>query len=299
MQAIGLEARIRRQFDTLPPAERRLAETLLGLADNPAIYTAGELARMAGVSPAAASRLFRRLGYRNYGEVRRELQCAGEWGSPLHRPSASRVGGATDPHRHLLRERRNLERTVARLSPATLAEIGEALAGAGRVQVLGFRNSYWLAGLFARQLGMLRPEVGLLPFAGQTLGEDLVEVDCETVLVVFAFRRRVPVLLRLLAHVAEVGARRLVLTDRTATRTVELASWAVPCEVEGSGPLDSYAAAASVANLLCAATFARLGTAARRRLATAERLHGDLAELDPVPLVRLASHDRGQGRQRR
>jgi DNA-binding MurR/RpiR family transcriptional regulator len=139
---------------------------------------------------------------------------------------------------------------------------------------------------------MLRPEVGLLPLAGQTLGEDLVDVDGTTVLVAFAFRRRVPVLPRLLAHAAAAGARRLVLTDRTATRSIDLASWAVPCEVEGSGPLDSYAAAASVANLLCAATFARLGPAARRRLAATERLHGEFEELDTAPLTRLGGGNR-------
>ena len=77
-----IETRIRSKYDKLPPSERRLANVILEFSGEIAAFMAQELTDRAGVSKAAATRLFKRLGYRDYNEVRREARDARRAGPP-------------------------------------------------------------------------------------------------------------------------------------------------------------------------------------------------------------------------
>ena len=55
-------SRIRVHYQSLPPSERKLADLILDFPGDIAGYSATELAHLAGVSKAAATRLFQRLG---------------------------------------------------------------------------------------------------------------------------------------------------------------------------------------------------------------------------------------------
>ncbi len=276
-----LEARIQRHYDELPPAERRLADLLLGFPGNPASYSASELAAMAGTSNAAATRFFRRLGYRDYAELRRQVRDAEAWGSPVY------LSGAASPPdsengvvgAHLATEIGNLRRTLETLRPGRLEEMAAALAAAPRVPVVGFRNSRMIAHYFQRQLVLLRPGTSLLPAPGQTLAEDLADLSSEDVVVLVAFRRRVAAVGEVARIARERGAALLLVTDPSAMRITRFARWTLLCEL-GSGSLfDSYASAMSVLNLLCAAVFRQMPDRAARRMRRIEALHEELAEL--------------------
>ena len=276
-----LEARIQRHYDELPPAERRLADLLLGFPGNPASYSASELAAMAGTSNAAATRFFRRLGYKGYAEVRRQVRDAQAWGSPVYLSDASAPPGGENGvvAAHLASETDNLRRTLEGLRPGQLEEIAAALARARRVPVVGFRNSRMIAHYFQRQLVLLRPGTVLLPAPGQTLAEDLADLGGEDVVVLVAFRRRVAAVGEVARITRERGASLLLVTDPSAMRITRFARWTLLCRL-GSGSLfDSYASAMSLLNLLCAAVFRRMPDRAARRMRRIEALHEELGEL--------------------
>ncbi len=283
-----LEARIQRHYDELPPAERRLADLLLGFPGNPASYSASELAAMAGTSNAAATRFFRRLGYRDYAELRRQVRDAEAWGSPVYLSGGSSPGDGENGivARHLAGETANLRRTLEGLRPGQLEEMAAALTTARRVAVVGFRNSRMIAHYFQRQLVLLRPGTALLPAPGQTLAEDLADLGTEDLVVLVAFRRRVAAVGEVARIARERGASLLLVTDPSAMRIVRFARWTLLCEV-GSGSLfDSYASAMSLLNLLCGAVFRRMPDRAARRMRRIEALHEELGELlppDPAP----------------
>lgn len=278
----SLEARIQAHYEALPPAEKRLADLLLGFPGDIATYSASELADLAGTSKAAASRFFQRLGFKDYSEVRRQVRGARHWGSPIYLSSTDKQKERRSQTvaAHLAQETENLSRTLEGLRPDVLRDAAEAIAGARRVFIVGFRNSRMLALYLHRQMVLLRPDAILLPQPGQTLGEDLVDLGKDDVLVVIGMRRRVAAVSKVMEVARKQGVRMLLVTDPSASRTAKLATWTLTCEVRSTSVLDSYAAAMSVLNLLCATIF-RFGVKdGYDRLRRIESLHEDLEELD-------------------
>ncbi len=278
----SLEARIQTHYGTLPPAEKRLADLLLGFPGDIATYSASELAEMAGTSNAAATRFFRRLGYKDFSEARRMVRGARSWGSPVY------LSGPEDRSRqssktvaaHIARETTNVARTLEALRPDLLREAADALVKARRVFVAGFRNSRVLALYLHRQLGLARDGVILVPSAGETLGEDLAQLDSDDVLVVIGFRRRVTAVERLLAVARRRACRILLIADPSISALPRVADWTLVCEVRSESLYDSYTAPMSVLNLLCGATFRAAMPHSYERLRDIEALHDELEELD-------------------
>lgn len=68
-----LLAAIQGKLDTLPPAEARLAESLLADPDGFAARNINEAAQLAATSTTTVVRFYRRLGYQGYRELLRDL----------------------------------------------------------------------------------------------------------------------------------------------------------------------------------------------------------------------------------
>ncbi|WP_370675777.1 MurR/RpiR family transcriptional regulator [Pleomorphomonas sp. PLEO] len=267
----AVDARIAALFDELTESEKRLAEVVLETASDLSAFTAGELAVRADVSAATAARFFRRLGYESYGDLRRSVRDARTWGSPLYELSSAER--PADFALHVAQDIENLKRLATELAPAALADAVELLASSKRLHLIGFRNSAALAayarGLFAH----VKPDVRLLPLAGQTLAEDLVGLGPEDALVVFGFRRRPPALREVMAAVRQSGARILLVTDASAARTAHLAHVTLRCPNQGASLFDSYVAPMSLISHLASALGVALGKAAESRLEMIEDLH--------------------------
>lgn len=277
----GVADRIAALFDDLTESEKRLAEVVLEAAADLSAYTAGELAGRADVSAATAARFFRRLGYQSYGHLRRSARDAGAWGSPLYELAAAGRPGAGDLAAHVAKDIDNLRRLAAELPPASVEAAVGLIAEARRVHVIGFRNSAALAAYARGLLVHVKPDVRLLPLAGQTLAEDLAGLGAGDLLFAFGFRRRPPALREAMAVVRDAGARIVLITDATAARVAHLAHVTLRCPNEGASLFDSYAAPMSLINHLASAVGAALGDAAAARLSRIEDLHRRLEPFAP------------------
>ena len=80
----SLEGRIHAVYGQMPAAERKMADLILDFPGDVAAYSATELSELAGVSKAAATRFFQRLGFAGFEEARRQARDAQRWGSPLY-----------------------------------------------------------------------------------------------------------------------------------------------------------------------------------------------------------------------
>jgi len=276
-----LETRIRTHYAELPPSERRLGDMLLGFPGDIATYSATELAHMADTSKAAATRFFRRLGYQDFNELRQQVRAARRWGSPIYLAGTDTIRSRSRTIAdHLARESANLSRTLENVNPDVMRDCVQALYRARHVFVVGFRNSYFLAEYLQRQLMSLRADVQLVPSAGQTLAEDLCDLDTGDVLAVVALRRRIDAVQRLVETARSRGARVLLITDPSATRCREVADWTLTCEVRSISPFDSYVAVISLLNLLCMVFFQREQKSCYQRLKKIEQWHEELEELE-------------------
>jgi len=271
--------RIRETYDALPPGERKLAELILEMRDDLAAYSATELAARSGVSKATAARLVRRLGYADFHEMRQQARASYHNGSPLAELS-NMVGQEGTLAQHLGHDIACLTRTLETI-PADRAQAAmNILARAERVSVLGFRNSYPLA-FYARELLVqVRPQVNLLPAPGQTVSEELSSLGRGDAILALGFRRRPPVLGRILRIASAAKARIVLLGDPSLGESAKSADVVFRCVSRGSRLFDSYVAAMSLVNYLCSGVALALGKPTQERLRRVESLHKEFSDLE-------------------
>lgn len=250
----------------LSPQERRAADCLLAHLDDLGTYRAGELADLARVSKATMSRLFRSLGYAGFDEVRDQLRAvrfAGE-------PRSSRDAGPVDLVGHAVAE---ADAIRAALAQPQLAEAASVIAAAGRVLVVGWRNSYPVALHLREQLIQARRDVTVAPSPGQVVGEELTGLGADDVVVAVGFRRRPRGFAAFLGAAAATGAQVVLIADPSAAHSPGVIR--LECGLPGSLAFDSYAPAMSLAAALADGVLAARGEDGRDRI-VAITTHYDL-----------------------
>jgi DNA-binding MurR/RpiR family transcriptional regulator len=262
-----LASRIEAGYDELSPQEQRAADFMREHLADLAVYNSTEVARLSGVSKATVSRLYRRLGFENADALREHVRGLRAAGTPLASDAP------TNYAQHLDRELGNLRSALAGLDLEPAATL---IAGARRVVVVGFRNSYPMALHLRQQLAQARDAVQLAPLPGQSIGEELAALGADDVVVIVGFRRRPRCFSRVVALVESSAARSVLLTD-----TPRLGSDVViECPVDSVTAFDSYAAAASVISLLAAAVLGANLAAGRSRIGAIGEAYRDLDELE-------------------
>jgi len=277
---VSLESRIRDRYEALPSSERKIADLLLDFPGEIAAYSATELAELADSSKAAVTRLIRRLGFSNFEEARRAARDVQNWGSPLYlmprKPDQAGFGGRVQSH--IEQDIQTISLTMESLNPETVSGIVTAIWRARRVFVFGNRNSNFLARYLRWQFLQARPDVHLMPGAGETFAEYVSDMNEQDVMVVIGLRRRPPDVSRILEATADAGAKVLYITDISARPQVK-ATWTLLCAVRGSDVFDRYAGAMSLMHFLSVSLMSRSGDKGHARLKAIERLHEDFQEL--------------------
>jgi DNA-binding MurR/RpiR family transcriptional regulator len=268
---------IQDQYDKLPAGERKIADILLEIQREFAAYSATELAARAGVSKATATRLVRRLGFDDYQQMRQWARESAQGGSPL--AVLPRLAGRGSLGAHLDHDVACLTHTLEGISADLARRAIEILTRADRIWVMGFRNSHALA-LYARELLVqIKPDVRLLPAPGQTVAEELSALAASDAVLMLGFRRRPPILAKVLRTAAAIDAPVVLVADPSVGALDKFARVTLRCLSGGSSLFDSYVAPISLLNYLCAGVAAALGEAAQARLRRTEQLHEELDEL--------------------
>ena len=169
-----LDERLKEQYPSLSPQEQRVADFIFDHFDDLISYNSAELAQLSGVSKATVSRLFKRLGYEKYKDMRDELRTLRQSGMPLT-DNRDAVQGNTLLARHYKQEMANLTQWVNALDVQQFAEAIQALVAARRIVIVGMRNAYPAALHLRQQLLQARGQVLVLPQPGQGLSEELVD----------------------------------------------------------------------------------------------------------------------------
>lgn len=273
-----LDSRILDVYEALSPSEQRLADVVLEHQRDLASYSATELADRARVSKATAARLFKRLGYKSFQEVRRQSRSMRHWGSPLHAllEGSDKTKIDTNLLMHLNNDLTNVTRTFEALRSDQIATAVDALVDARRVWVLGLRNSYSMAHYARFLLTILKPDVRLIPAGGLSFAEEVVNMEAGDVLLAIGFRRRPRILQDLLKRARGAGITVIFVTDLSASLTARHADIVLRCHSRGAYFTDSYTAAMSVLNYVASAVAYGLGEAVRERVDRIDHLHDAL-----------------------
>lgn len=270
--------RIRNHYRSLPPTERKLADLLLEFPGDIASYSATELAERAGVSKAATTRFFRRLGYESFEQARLLAREQQVWGSPLYLMSQRPELQVADSNlkRQMELEMQNLARTFESLDTNYLETVAAKLIRAERIWVVGFRHSHLVADYARWQMLQVRDQVHSLVSEASTLPEQIVDIGQNDIVVAVGFRRRTQRFLQTLKSLRQRNVRILYLTEPNVGASINYATWVLTAEVSGTGTFDSYPAAFSLLHLLTTSMFTQSGKNSRERFKQIEQLHEEL-----------------------
>jgi DNA-binding MurR/RpiR family transcriptional regulator len=270
-----IDERIERHYPELSPQEKKAADTLLDRLGDLAVYNAAELAELSGVSKATMSRLFRRLGFADYTEVKEHTRALRTSGVPM--PVQEPDGGLQV---HVSHELLQLQRFFDSLDSARVESVTQHLASAGKVLLIGFRNSFPIALHLRQQLLQSRSGVDLAPQPGQSVGEDLAGLGQGDAVVLLGFRRRPKGFTEVLAAAIATGAVTVLIGDATARALAgECTVW-IECPVSGTAAFDSYAAPMSLMTVLANGVLAALDKPGRERIRKITGMFDSLDEIE-------------------
>ena len=274
-----LDTRLRECYNELSLQEQRVASFIMDHFDDLMSYNSAELARLSGVSKATVSRLFKRLGYDRFKEMRDEVRTLRQSGMPLTE-NRDAVQGNTLLARHYKQEMANLTQWVNALDAVQFADVVQALGAARRVFIVGLRNSAPVALHLRQQLMQIRGQVLLMPQPGQTLAEELVDITVQDVVVVVAFRRRPRVIRPVLEALHKQGVPTVAISEPQAAGITTLARWHFGLPLDSVSAFDSYSSAMSLVNLLANALLHSALTEGRQRIHNIASLYTNLDELE-------------------
>ncbi|MEQ9773271.1 MurR/RpiR family transcriptional regulator [Pectobacterium jejuense] len=274
-----IDERLRDRYSELSPQEQRVADFIFDHFDDLISYNSAELARLSGVSKATVSRLFKRLGYPSYRDMRDELRTLRQSGMPLA-DNRDAVQGNTLLARHYKQEMANLTQWINQIDPVQFGAVIQALMQAQRLCLIGLRNSYPVALHLRQQLLQIRQQVTLLTQPGQTLSEELVDLTEQDVVIVVAFRRRPRLIQPLLAQLQKRGVPVLLLCEPQVSTLMSLATWSLCVPLDSVSAFDSYSSAMSLVNVISNALLHEMLRDGRQRIHQIVDLYGELDELE-------------------
>ncbi|HBS8448545.1 TPA: MurR/RpiR family transcriptional regulator HpxU [Klebsiella pneumoniae] len=274
-----LDERLKGQYASLSPQEQRVADFIFDHFDDLISYNSAELAQLSGVSKATVSRLFKRLGYDKYKDMRDELRTLRQSGMPLT-DQRDAVQGNTLQARHYKQEMANLTQWVNALDARQFAEALTAMVAARRIVVIGMRNAYPAALHLRQQLLQARGQVLVLPQPGQSLSEELVDLTADDLVVMMAFRRRPRIVRPLLQQLQRDGVPVLLMCEPQAHSLFPLSRWQLCAPLDSVSAYDSYASVNSLINLLANAFLHETLDSGRPRIHDIATLYQQLDELE-------------------
>ena len=275
---------IHKAYSSLSERELLVADLILQSPKDICMYSASELANMAGVSNSTITRFVQRIGFTNYEEMRRKVRESSHIGSPLTLDTQV-ISVQLDPGKDRLnhfvgQENEILRTTFAELSSEKIDEITTALTNARNLGFMGFRNSYYFAAYARWQFIQFREKTRMIPGPGETVAERIADLGKGDLVLVVGVRRVVGILERYLEAISNTGADVLLITDPSARVIPAFARWTITCPVENLHAFDCYGGVLAVIRLLVYETFHKTGNLGRQYMEKIEAWHDELAEFE-------------------
>lgn len=259
----------------LPPAERRVAEVVVGDPEAVAFGTVAAVAARARTSGPSVVRTADRLGYAGFvglqEAVRRDLQRR-------LRPAVERIRSAASGRGDVLAHTLEVELANLRTSlegqdrDAFERAVARLAAPEHRVTLLPSEQARGIGQLFAGELGLVRDGVRLVEGSEFRVVSQLARLGRGDTVVLMDLRRHERWLVEAARRVAASGAARIVLVDSELSPLAEAALAVLPVAAAGAGPFDSQLGMLAVANALLAGVAARLRRSLTRRIDALEEV---------------------------
>lgn len=253
----------------LTRAERKIAQALLAHYPASGLAPIAELAARARVSAPSVVRFVAKLGYDGYADfqrhLRRELEAASV---PQDTGFAGLAAG-------------NVSETLRGIDAEAFEAAVALLANAKRpVYLIGGRFTDALARYMATHLTILRGGVKHSPSNTGAWCDQLLDIRRNGVLVAFDVRVYQEPVIGLVKAAARRGAAVILMTDEMRSPAARHATHVLSARTEGPCDWRSNIGMLALVEVMIAAVTAKLGTAARERIADYERMRDAASVMD-------------------
>jgi len=271
-------SRIRSSLPELHRAERKLGTFLLNFPGDLASYDAQELARLSGVSKATVSRFVRRIGFESYERARRAAREEQQNGSRHFLAHAESVPKERQIATSMQEEFQNVAWTFDQIDAADLDALADAIIGARKIWLAGYRISHSFAEYIYWQLVKVVPDVTIIPRAGESLGEHFAAMQSNDLVIWIALRRRMANTNPAIDELSSLGITTALITDE-GSEFDDRTRWHFRCRTQTSSPQFNHASIISLSHQIVTRATLRAGLKARTRLRQIDELNERLGEV--------------------
>ncbi|MCM3472656.1 MULTISPECIES: MurR/RpiR family transcriptional regulator [Brevibacillus] len=273
---MSFEQLVKESFTQLSSGQKKVAEYLLENIEKVAFYTAVQIGREADVSETTVIRFAYALGFRGFSDMQAAIQqYVLESSSSRYAEPAPQAGEEPNIFTRVIeRDIVILRQTLHQLNQQDVWRAVDWLLEADQVLVVGYRASYAAAHWFTFMLGMIRKNVLLIPFSGET-EERIVSLTEKSVVMVISFPRYTKDSIRVAEASKRMGAKIIAATDRLLSPVSRISDIAFTTDINIESGHYSNASVINLLNLLLAGIEEKCGANNQARMKQLEQLYSN------------------------
>ena len=267
-------------MEQLTHSERQVASVLLTDYPVAGMQSITSLASQADVSTPTVVRLAKKLGFDGFSKMQEALkdEMAARIKKPVSKHDSWIDGSSSDQHiAHQFADAvaANLHHTLDRLDKKTFDTVAEILGDVSRqIFLVGGRITRSNADYFYNHLQIIRPKVTLLSESSNVWPQYILDMDENSVLVIFDIRRYEKDLQKLANLVNERGCTIVLFTDQWGSPIGKHTEYSFKSLVEVPSSLDSTIAITFIVEALLAQIQNQSWDSSRDRIESLETMFG-------------------------
>ena len=276
---MSLCSRLTSEIQSYTSSERAIANYILANKQTISFETAASLAEKLGITPITVGRFCRKLGYKNFKEMKGDIKAElfdAPWlsGKDLKQfvYSDERASGL---HRSLEREIESLMDVYKMTETPIWAEVVSLLAHRKTVNIVGFQPERSLAGILTYLLQYVRPGVQEVNTVSGHFSEVLLEEADTQCLVIVDIRRYSMNAYKLAEKAYQDNIPIIIIADKHCDWGRKFTPYVLMCERDVGLFWTSPVSMACLINLLLNDVVKELGTAVEDRLSAVSSLYQD------------------------
>ncbi len=241
------------KWATLSKSHKKIAAFVKSDFNRMSFLTAAKVAKFVGVSESTVVRFAAALGYSGFPDMQRAFrETIQSRLTTAQRFELSRDGGvADDDIKNVMRaDIDNIRNTANDLDVAELKQAVKAIRKGRKLYLLGSRSSIILAEYSAFYLNYIHGDVHLLSRGANDTYDEVVNIDCEDVLIVFSFPRYSNRTFEVVEFARERGATVVGITDSQTAPLVQYSDYVLTAKYDMSTFIDSFVAPMSLVNAI-------------------------------------------------
>jgi DNA-binding MurR/RpiR family transcriptional regulator len=272
--------RITRNYQSLSPSFKKIADFILTAHQRVAFMSASRLAKHLGVDVATVTRFAQQLGYDGYTQLIREIQeKVLEEMSEARAPVTDRLDAAEGPVAQTLwRDWANLEKTIQNIPPEQIEAALAALGSARRIFLVSEGVGAGLAHATAAYLRMCKQDVFPLTRGKFDLALSLKDLGSEDVVIGIGFTAYAYAATQALKLGRKVGAKTIGIIAQADCPIGGVAEILFSCSATEEGYLPSPAGVGAILFALVYSLLLSDAEAYSRELIRFQEVYTDLTE---------------------